>query len=633
MITAETMYLLTMHLLLGILLVMIIFSGYSWMSTKDRMLVFYILYMVGGLIIIGNKYIDIFSHNYKTSFTEVTWLDNMFSASVMAIPYTIFLYDAFSVKTGSKWLKFSWYFVLTMNISHFIYLPVVKLIGVEDYYEIPFGSALLGVIFLATLFLIASAFFIKNKTRFQALILSGFVVYISMFLLAAVQEYYFKSGLLKGMTGFYLALTGEMIFFALASSQRITDVYNESEKLKVISYQYQLEIEQVTNFFATSINQQNSVDDMLWDVSKNCISKLGFEDCVIYLKDETKNVLVQKAAWGPKTNDDDRIVNPIEIPIGKGIVGTVGRTGIPENIGDTSMDSRYIIDDASRYSELAVPIIQNDIVVGVIDSENSQKGFYTQRHLQILVTIASLCASKMEKIAAEEQTREKEIEVFKLSKDMANWQITALRAQMNPHFLFNAMNSIQQFTLAHDTINANIYLSKFSTLLRKVLHSSQQPLISVEEEVEQLELYLSIEQLRMGVDFTYKISFVDEFELDAVKIPGMLIQPFVENSLKHGLSLKDGEKRLSIIFSIIEDEYLKVQVVDNGIGRQRAAELNDRQGKFLPHESRGLDLVRERLQILQPKGLETSLISFVDLKDERAIPQGTEVSILIPLLD
>jgi len=389
----------------------------------------------------------------------------------------------------------------------------------------------------------------------------------------------------------------------------------------------------VTNFFATSINQQNSVDDMLWDVSKNCISKLGFEDCVIYLKDETKNVLVQKAAWGPKTNDDDRIVNPIEIPIGKGIVGTVGRTGIPENIGDTSMDSRYIIDDASRYSELAVPIIQNDIVVGVIDSENSQKGFYTQRHLQILVTIASLCASKMEKIAAEEQTREKEIEVFKLSKDMANWQITALRAQMNPHFLFNAMNSIQQFTLAHDTINANIYLSKFSNLLRKVLHSSQQPLISVEEEVEQLELYLSIEQLRMGVDFTYKISFVDEFELDAVKIPGMLIQPFVENSLKHGLSLKDGEKRLSIIFSIIEDEYLKVQVVDNGIGRQRAAELNDRQGKFLPHESRGLDLVRERLQILQPKGLETSLISFVDLKDERAIPQGTEVSILIPLLD
>ena len=398
------------------------------------------------------------------------------------------------------------------------------------------------------------------------------------------------------------------------------------EKLKAANYQYQLEIEQVINYFATSINQQYTVDDMLWDVARNCISKLSFEDCVIYLLDEERGKLIQKAAWGPKTTEENKIVDPIEIAPGNGIVGTVAVTGKAEIINDTSQDMRYIVDDANRLSEITVPIISDNKIVGIIDSEHSQKNFYTQRHLQILATIASLLADKIDKLLASQQAREKEIELLRLNKDLATWQITALRAQMNPHFIFNAMNSIQQFTLMNDSDNANLYISKFSTLLRKVLYSSQQSNISLEEEIEQLQLYLDIEKLRMGENFTYNITLDEEIEADAIKIPGMLLQPFVENAVKHGLALKEGEKRLNILFAMLDEFHLHAVITDNGIGRQRSAELKAQQ-KLMPYISKGIQLVKERLELLQQdKNLQAS----IHINDLPA-GAGTSVTLIIPV--
>lgn len=400
----------------------------------------------------------------------------------------------------------------------------------------------------------------------------------------------------------------------------------EIEKLKAASYRYQLEIEQVINYFSTSINQQSNVDDMLWDVAKNCISTLGFEDCIIYLLDEENKVLVQKAAWGPKTTDKNKIVNPIEIRLGEGIVGSVALTGKAEIIDDTSLDERYIVDDALRFSEITVPIKSNSKTLGVIDSEHSEKNFYTQRHLQILTTIASQLADKIDKLIAAQQAREKEIELLKLNKDLATWQITALRSQMNPHFIFNAMNSIQQFTLQNDSDNANRYISKFSTLLRKVLYSSQLPTISLEEEIEQLQLYLDIEKLRMGESFSYDITVDEEIETDAIKMPGMLLQPFVENAVKHGLALKEGAKRLNILFAMPDEFHLHAVITDNGIGRQKSAELKAHQ-KLMPHISKGIQLVKERLELLQQdKNLQAS----IHINDLPA-GAGTSVTLIIPV--
>ena len=146
---------------------------------------------------------------------------------------------------------------------------------------------------------------------------------------------------------------------------------------------------------ALSILQEHSLEDLLWLIAKSIISKLGFEDCIIYLLDEERGVLVQRAAFGPKSPESVLIVDPIEIPVGTGIVGTVARTGKAELVADVRRDRRYIVDDARRISELAVPIMHEQRVIGVIDSEHSEAGFYTNEHLELLTIIASMASTKV----------------------------------------------------------------------------------------------------------------------------------------------------------------------------------------------------------------------------------------------
>lgn len=227
-------------------------------------------------------------------------------------------------------------------------------------------------------------------------------------------------------------------------------------------------------------------------------------------------------------------------------------------------------------------------------------------------------------------THEKETELLKLSKDLSDWQLAALKAQMNPHFIFNAMNSIQQFILNNDTDNANLYISRFSTLLRKMLHSSQPGFISLEEEAEQLKLYLDIEKLRLGTEFSFSVDVGKDIEADALRIPGMLLQPFVENAVKHGLSLRDGPKQLEIFFSLSDEKRLQASITDNGIGRKKAQELKEQNEKLLPHQSKGIQLVEERLKLLDPSGNQGQAIHFTDLYDDAGDPCGTRVVILFP---
>lgn len=403
----------------------------------------------------------------------------------------------------------------------------------------------------------------------------------------------------------------------------------ELQKLKAISYQYQLEIEQVINYFATSMSEQRTVDDMLWDVSKNCISKLGFEDCVIYLKDPVQDVLIQKAAWGPKTTDENKIVNPIEIPLGKGIVGTVAKTGVAEIVSDTSIDGRYIVDDTSRLSELTVPVLKNGNVIGVIDSEHSEKNFYTERHLKILTTIASLIADKMDKMKAEKEVREREIQLITLNRDLATSQLTALRAQMNPHFIFNALNSIQQYILKGDVDQANKYLSKFSRLQREVLNHCDQNFISLDKEIEMLNLYLELEQLRFNENFQYSISLEKEIDSTELKIPPMILQPFVENAIWHGLMPKKGSKELSIEFLLSSEDLLQCVVRDNGIGRVEAARLKETSKSTPTHKSKGLNLVYERLNILEKQYQQPFEVVISDLTNAAGEVQGTKVTLTL----
>ena len=147
--------------------------------------------------------------------------------------------------------------------------------------------------------------------------------------------------------------------------------------------------------FALDLLQRSSLDEIFWLIADRVIAEIGFEDCVIYLLDPVENILVQKAAYGPKNPEGRTIKDVITIPFGEGIVGSVAKSAKPARIADTRLDPRYIIDDDFRLSELAVPIMLNDRCIGVIDSEHRDLDFYTQRHEELLTTIASIAATKI----------------------------------------------------------------------------------------------------------------------------------------------------------------------------------------------------------------------------------------------
>jgi len=168
-----------------------------------------------------------------------------------------------------------------------------------------------------------------------------------------------------------------------------------TSQLDIDYYKRKGEYLEVINRFATVLLNAKTIDDIVWSVAKNAIAQLGYVDCVVYLLDEQNEYLIQRAAHGPKNPIDLDIRNPIKIKIGVGIVGTVAKTCIGEIVSDTTQDSRYILDDNMGLSEIAVPIIYENQIIGVIDSENPEKNYYSKDDLEILTTIASMTATKL----------------------------------------------------------------------------------------------------------------------------------------------------------------------------------------------------------------------------------------------
>ena len=149
------------------------------------------------------------------------------------------------------------------------------------------------------------------------------------------------------------------------------------------------------DFSSTLLEHRREIDDILWDVARLAVARLNLEDCVIYLLDPERGELVQRAAHGPKNPKDREILNPIRLPIGHGIVGSVALSGKIERIVDTREDPRYVQDDEARLSELAVPILQDGRVIGVIDSEHSRIGFFTEWHRDLFVAIATMTGARI----------------------------------------------------------------------------------------------------------------------------------------------------------------------------------------------------------------------------------------------
>lgn len=211
----------------------------------------------------------------------------------------------------------------------------------------------------------------------------------------------------------------------------------------------------------------------------------------------------------------------------------------------------------------------------------------------------------------------------RLKNQLSLTKLTALKSQMNPHFIFNSLNSIQDLILQQDRQNAYNYISKFALLVRKILHHSDKDFIEFEEEVKILTVYLELEELRFKKDFSFTIKTND---IKDIEIPPMLIQPFVENALKHGLLHKKGNKLLSINFKLIDD-VLTCEITDNGIGRQKSQEIKERQKKT--HDSFSVKSITNRFDILKDLYGHDIGVDFDDLMSE-GIANGTKVTLKIP---
>ena len=224
---------------------------------------------------------------------------------------------------------------------------------------------------------------------------------------------------------------------------------------------------------------------------------------------------------------------------------------------------------------------------------------------------------------------EKDREMAELQQQKMEMEMQALRAQMNPHFIFNSLNSVNRFILQNNRLQASEYLTKFSKLVRMILQNSQASLISLESELESLKLYLEMEALRFDYHFHYKISVPKDLDIEMLKVPPLIIQPYVENAIWHGLMNKEEKGRLDIEVSQ-ENNYLFFKIADDGIGREQSAALASKSATR--HKSMGMRITADRISMLQSSNGDESPVKINDLVEPDGSAAGTEVIIKIPVI-
>ncbi|MEO6813210.1 MAG: histidine kinase [Ginsengibacter sp.] len=223
------------------------------------------------------------------------------------------------------------------------------------------------------------------------------------------------------------------------------------------------------------------------------------------------------------------------------------------------------------------------------------------------------------------ETQKKEAE---FRRKISEIEVTALRSQMNPHFIFNCLNSIKLYTVQKDSVAASEYLTKFSRLIRLVLENSRKEKVELQSELESLRLYIEMESMRFKEKLHYTIT--QNIDISYLEIPPLLIQPYVENAIWHGLMHKETGGKIDIVIESGDTEdLLKIIITDNGVGRAKAAELKSKSA--IKRKSFGMKITSERIALINQLFNTNTTVQITDLRKENGDPCGTQVILQIPI--
>ena len=297
---------------------------------------------------------------------------------------------------------------------------------------------------------------------------------------------------------------------------------------------------------------------------------------------------------------------------------------IQDSLNDMNTEARiasFEIEQLQQQKEIEIEQLQAQ--------KTTQRNYYlVTGALLLLIVLAVLSRLRYKR------KRDKEQLTSDFKKQLAQAETKALRAQMNPHFIFNSLNSINSFVMDQKHEIASEYLIKFSKLIRLILDNSLSETISIEKELETLKLYVLLEAARFDNRFKCVYHITGDVDTSSIMIPPMLLQPFVENAIWHGLMQKEGEGTITIEIAVNSeqstvnsDQFLKISITDDGIGREKAAELKS---KSATHKSHGLKVTSQRIEMMNRLNSSGAQVNIVDLKDELDRALGTRVELIIP---
>ena len=321
------------------------------------------------------------------------------------------------------------------------------------------------------------------------------------------------------------------------------------------------------------------------------------------------------------------------------------------NQGDTIQSFRYLMqyhaiqeslnseNTRARLASYAIERLQlqkENEITQLQTQKTTQRNYYLIGGAFLLLIVMAVIS-----LILYRRKRDKEQLTSDFKNQLARAETKALRAQMNPHFIFNSLNSINNFVTDQKHEIASDYLLKFSKLIRLILDNSRSETIPLDKELETLQLYVTLESIRFENHFTYAVNIAENTSTGSIMIPPMLLQPFIENAIWHGLMQKRAKGTITVEISVnneqikvksdelkvSSDKFLKITITDDGIGRAKAAEMKS---KSATHRSHGLKVTSERIEMMNKLNSTGAQVHIIDLKDEQGNALGTRVELIIP---